>query len=754
MKILEVKNNLVKISYTAKDDLILSGFVIIEDSKNPYVAQVMSLKADGGMNYAIVKLLFTFNEEGVVKNYNGSIPEISANITRLTSDELLDILPVENPLTIGKLAQQKFILDVDYSILDKHLLICSDNNENTDILISNIAKQITDNNNKSVIFDTTGTINAENKLVFGKDFKLPLNYDTINFIYEHDLSDIDPNSKAVIQDILLEVQEYSKTVLDRFVPFDSLITVVEAQYRQLKLPELALLKNRLLKYKEDNAFAQEAREIHMLRGSIRANLSTLLDISAADSVLQNLIISTVYNEIDDLDLYLYSLVKVDNDNADKKLLKKFIANDKISTIVTCSHNFKYLYDLKEFADNLILYTPQTLQHDFGSYNVFLNKLNPDEFIMYGKATQYIPLIIENMPIEEIREFQNEFKADAEVKTSDNTQNETEETSEIDETDNTYSQESMMKDSAVSDDEFEEISKEETTSSEEKEEEVENAAEADYENTNSDEPLDESEIQEETSASEDEFYSEEEETEQNKDESLEPLEEYNEESDEVTDEEEYNSIEQVKNEDILEPIEEPQEEEFIDLPDDNESIEEDTIVEESEEETPNIDDIDEFSEQEDEDMISEEEFVEDSEAETQIEQSEGLTEEDLDYIDNINEQDKEENSEEIPEAESYTEDDINEEPVNTGESDIFPTDFEQQDTEDQNTPVVPVYPVEEETPVNGYQNEFEAGDRVSHPKHGEGVVEKMVKFGNKVLCSVSFASGRKLLDPTISQLQKI
>ena len=132
MKILEVKNNLVKISYTAQDNLILSGFVIIEDSKSPYVAQVMSLKADSGLNYAIVKLLFTFNDEGVVKNYNGTIPELTANITKLSSDELLDILPIENPLLIGKLAQQNFVLKVDYSLLEKNLLICSDKTENTD----------------------------------------------------------------------------------------------------------------------------------------------------------------------------------------------------------------------------------------------------------------------------------------------------------------------------------------------------------------------------------------------------------------------------------------------------------------------------------------------------------------------------------------------------------------------------------------------------------------------------------------------
>ena len=73
---------------------------------------------------------------------------------------------------------------------------------------------------------------------------------------------------------------------------------------------------------------------------------------------------------------------------------------------------------------------------------------------------------------------------------------------------------------------------------------------------------------------------------------------------------------------------------------------------------------------------------------------------------------------------------------------------------ENPPVVPIYPVEEETPVAGVQQDFDAGDRVRHPKYGDGIVEKMVKFGNKVLCAISFANGRRLLDPTISQLEKI
>lgn len=241
MKVLEIKNNLVKISYNREDNLLLSGFVIIEDSQTPYVAQVLSLKADNGINYAIVKLLFTFDSEGIVKNYDGTIPSLDSDVTKLSSDELLDIMPVNHPVEIGMLASQDVNLKVDRSVLEQNLLICSENKENTNTAIENFVFQLSTENYKSVIFDIDGKFPGQ-KLKFGKDFKLPLNYDTINFIYEHDLDNVEPASKALIQDIFLEVQEYSKTVLDKFIPFDTFINVVDQQYKALGLTELVLLK--------------------------------------------------------------------------------------------------------------------------------------------------------------------------------------------------------------------------------------------------------------------------------------------------------------------------------------------------------------------------------------------------------------------------------------------------------------------------------------------------------------------------------
>ena len=162
-----------------------------------------------------------------------------------------------------------------------------------------------------------------------------MNYETLNFIYDHDLKDIEPTSKAVIQDIFLEMQEYSKTVLDKFIPFNTFMQVVDAQYRELGIPELLLLKNKLLKYKEADVFAQTPDEIQNLRSLIRANSTNILNISGVDDVLQNEIIKYVYDTVDALDLFVYAFVPLNNDNADKKLIRQMLGKDKIHTTIVC-----------------------------------------------------------------------------------------------------------------------------------------------------------------------------------------------------------------------------------------------------------------------------------------------------------------------------------------------------------------------------------------------------------------------------------
>lgn len=702
MKVLEIKNNLVKISYTREDNLLLSGFVIIEDSQTPYVAQVLSLKADNGINYAIVKLLFTFDTEGIVKNYDGTIPALDSDVTKLTSDELLDIMPINNPIEIGMLANQDIQLKVDRSILENNLLICSENEENTNTAIENFVFQLSTDNNKSVIFDIDGKFPGE-KLKFGKDFKLPLNYDTINFIYEHDLDNIEPTSKALIQDIFLEVQEYSKTVLDKFIPFDTFINVVDQQYKSLGLTELVLLKNKLLKYKEENVFAQNAKEIHTLRSAIRSNLTNILEISSASDTLQNEIIKYVYDSIDEMDLFVYSFVPLTNDNADKKLIRHFLTKSKIYTTINCSHNFKYLYELKERANNLILFAPQTLQHDFATYNTFLNKLNPDEFIIYGKSTQHVPFIIElssilDAPETEVEQQEPEQTVETQVQQEEETQA-VNEPDEFSDESNSYSYETLN-----SDDEEPETYQEETQEEEPEQEKIQPAEIGNI--------IDE-ELAEEAPAQAPEI------VEEQVEETNDYLPNVFENTEDELSAEENDNVQE--DDDILQPVTES----FLE----NNTIEEEQPV----------------SDVEDKTIISEPEVQEeviDPQSEDIIE-PEPIEDNAAEVVDEImfSQPAPATSLEQELEEEPLTEDELNFiEDVNIGTADVV------EEVE------VPIFPAE--TPANENNSTFEQGDRVTHPKYGEGVVEKMIKYGNKTLCSINFANiGRRLLDPAISELEK-
>lgn len=710
MKVLEVKNNLVKIEYTPQDNLLLSGFVIIEDFQSPYVAQVLSLKADKGINYAIVKLLFTFNDEGIVKNYDGTIPALDADVSRLASDELLDILPVNNPLEVGTIAHQGIDLKVDMSIFEKNLLVCSDNRENSNILTENFVYKLAENNSKSIVFDIDGSFGGQ-KLKFGTDFKLPLNYETINYIYDHDLANIDAASKAVIQEIFLEVQEYSKTVLDKFIPFDDFMAVVDQQYKVLDIPELLLLKNKLLKYKEMNVFAQSPKEIHSLKSAVRANLVNIFDISDAEDTLQNEIIKYVYNTIDEMDLFVYAFVTLTNENADKKLIRHFLTKNKIYTTVVTNHNFKYLFELKERANNLILFVPQLMQHDFSSYNTFLNKLNEDEFIICGKATQNIPLIVElSSMLEDEAPQQEEIPTVISQPAAENISEPVQaelKTDDFSDDSNSYSYETLIEDTAVqtdeTDSEFENKTEEQPAAEEETVQPAEQSA------------TDEEVVEEEVKDTEDV---------DTEDESEEVLDE------EEIDESEEEDVDEYENEEDSEP--EKTSAITGDVEVDTETISNiiDKEIEEEAFSDPYSENIieGEFEEVDDnnEEMITS--SVENNELSLpEIEENENFTEE---IQNNIEENDSED---------ALTEDDLN---------------FIQGVNSPTEEGSLPLYPAEELS--DGEQAvTLEAGDHVSHPKYGEGIVEKMLRYGNKTLCSISFVNvGRRLLDPAISEITKL
>mgnify|MGYP004504527113 FL=1 len=765
MQVLEIKNNLVKIAYDVNDNLALSSFVIIEDTNTPYVAQVVNVKADKLTNFAIVKLLFTFNEEGILKNYNGTIPSLKSTVSILPSKELLDIIPIENNLIMGELAQQNVTLNVDKTILDNNLLVCSDNVENTNILLKNITKQIDE---KIVIFDTDGLFDAENKITFGKDFKLPLNYDTINFIYENELDDVDATSRAVIQDIFIEVQEYTKNLPEGYLPFETFINVVDQQYKETQIPQLVLLKNKLIKYRDLNAFAETLKDVLSLSIAIDKSKVTIIDISEMAPVLQKEIMSYTYGVMKGINETIYSFVKVDNANSSKRLLKTFLSRDGIYTTIICRHEYKYLPELKSAAQNLILFTPQTLQHDFAAYNTFLNKLNTDEFIIYGAHTQNIPLIVEL----------DELELDTQ-----NDDDETESEKDIEEipSSNVVPMPAPVQNTAPQENVTE------TPEPEIQEEETFKAPEVEYPDLGFDNETPSSNEAPTVDFPETETLNVTEEQPEENFTQIELPETFEEpEIEEVQQEEPEEDIqENFDNEISQEPIEEEVFMPETDIPqvEINEDLSEQAIIEDSNiSETPA-----EYTSQATEEQAPIYNILDDNEIDYQDAEPEVLplepeidySVEDIDIEENYQEpQPYDENEamieqaakdvdkliyEKLPnedvtlddlsdlQSDELTEDDLN--LIGDLASDNGITPEPELEYNEEQPPVVPIYNAEDIEPQE--QQSLEPGDRVSSPKYGEGVVEKMIKYGNKMLCSIEFPNiGRRLLDPAMTEIKKL
>lgn len=765
MQVLEIKNNLVKIAYDVNDKLALSSFVIIEDTNTPYVAQVVNVKADKLTNFAIVKLLFTFNEEGILKNYNGTIPSLKSTVSILPSKELLDIIPIENNLIMGELAQQNVTLSVDKTILDNNLLVCSDNVENTNILLKNITKQIDE---KIVIFDTDGLFDAENKITFGKDFKLPLNYDTINFIYENELDDVDATSRAVIQDIFIEVQEYTKNLPEGYLPFETFINVVDQQYKETQIPQLVLLKNKLIKYRDLNAFAETLKDVLSLSIAIDKSKVTIIDISEMAPVLQKEIMSYTYGVMKGINETIYSFVKVDNANSSKRLLKTFLSRDGIYTTIICRHEYKYLPELKSAAQNLILFTPQTLQHDFAAYNTFLNKLNTDEFIIYGAHTQNIPLIVEL----------DELELDTQ-----NDDDETESEKDIEEipSSNVVPMPAPVQNTAPQ----ENVTV--TPEPEIQEEETFKAPEVEYPDLGFDNETPSSNETPTVDFPEEETLNITEEQPEENFTQIELPETFEEpEIEEVQQEEPEEDIQKnFDNEISQEPIEEEVFMPETDIPqvEINEDLSEQAIIEDSNiSETPA-----EYTSQATEEQAPIYNILDDNEIDYQDAEPEVLplepeidySVEDIDIEENYQEpQPYDENEamieqaakdvdkliyEKLPnedvtlddlsdlQSDELTEDDLN--LIGDLASDNGITPEPELEYNEEQPPVVPIYNAEDIEPQE--QQSLEPGDRVSSPKYGEGVVEKMIKYGNKKLCSIEFPNiGRRLLDPAMTEIKKL
>ena len=817
MQLQEVKNDIAKITYNPTDNRLLpADFILIEDINQKLIAQIIRIETTtkSTNNLAVLRLALAIDKDDNLSYYNGYIPSKTSKIIYINPDEIMELIkgPNEN-LFLGVLSNHNdCFAKPSISFLKDKMYIQTDRDDKAKVIIQNIILQLKEKNKKAILLDFDGSYSSSfniPKLKITKNFKLPLNVEAFNTILENDTTDCPLEDKAVIQSIVLELREYLSTLENNFLPFTVFKNVVDNEFMASPISGLMLLRNKLWLYAQEGIFAESRIQYDVINSALMQNNAIIIDASNVEEKWYKFVIQTVL-ELTNRESYL--LLSLNDVDMDKKSIINLFNSKLITPVVTTNYENKYRQLLKSLCKNFILFKPTNSINE-EPYGALLNKINTDEFIAYGDATLYLPLIIDCNSItgkttDDILE--NEIKKDVDklftisapivppapeikpIKIEQPLQPQ-QINKDVDEfTDSDFEFLDELDDLEGLDDLKPTEQKPQPTVEEIYEPEIKTEKEnysvfepinttASYtveqkdEQTDSNTPdikLENSEILEEEPLNEknqtgdilDEMFTIKEESENQAVQSIENSENTKEkvQAAQNSDIELVNEAKEEINEPELLPEVEPEIENIEEVEPDI-LLEEDDSQEENSNEIEIQDNSENIEEKTDEhdidsDVPKEEEKEETAEQQkSPIEENEenAEQEEPKTVLENLVNKIEVNAAEQQEQNQPHTREQEQTQAVQQEEEEIEPPPVKEIATINK-TPELTVYETDLSAKLSEKDVPFKIGDKVYHPKHGTGVVEGFANYSNKILfCQIEFENvGRRILDPRVSGLQKI
>lgn len=804
MKILEVRDGFVK--FEADNSVYLSSFIQIDGIEKRYIAQVTQLKRSGENSIAYAKILFLY--DGSLQPYDKTLPSKESEIKEFTFDILNNSINAKTPVIAGETLGKGVSIIIDASSFDKKMLASIDDKQENNIIARNLVKQFNNLDKNVLIIDTLGVIDAK-KITAGVDFKLPLDTASLAFMYQDCLNDATADSKSMIIEIFKDLSDYSQTV--PFVPFGALKSIVDDMVDKSHVFKLLVLKNKLAKFDKLGYFAANKQEVDKIDAILNSKCA-IIDLSKLDTAFQNRYLAFLYEKLQQKP-NTQVLLELSN-VISKKNLKNILSSENIPTTFITHSRFKYLNDIKNLFDNFIISPSFTNNEIFSIYSSFLKAMPKQTYLITGEAVNYIPLVSTLKVINEVIPSQPETVEEEEIPVSEPEEVQEELPIEEPEEEEIVQEDDSELEEISEEDEPEIIEEPQITNEEilanieEKSEAVITEAAKDLtppENMFGEEEEEDQEEQLTINAEYETILEEQEEQEPQEEydeipitESFDTVQENIEEIEDYTPETDENDFEELSiNEEFeqQEPLVEQEAEEEIEMPEgfdlDIDSTQMLDAEEETEELTVNDDDVDVLPIAENnyelEDIVElnpdeadENDIVIDMEEDTEDELPENIDEQivkdvdkvfttrkdddisdsDLDFIDELNNDDGnllEEVSDSDAVLEELSESDENDGILEEPQEQLElkdDSDDEILETRSSSTPIVPVYDADIPQEDLVMSDPIQQGDTVTHAKYGSGVVEKMIKYGNKTLFSINFDNiGRRLLDPTLTEIKK-
>lgn len=409
MKILEVRDSFIKFESDEKQDL--SSFLEVKDIENKYIAQVVKTSKNNDRYISFAKILFLY--DGTFNPLKGKTPREDASIVNFPFEIIQESFKVAEPIKLGTYLNSTKEISIDKNALNRSFLASIDTPSKISDFVTNVAKNF--DKSKVLVIDMLGVMNSSIKYKASVDFKLPLNSDSLDFIYEDCLSDATSDSKGMVKEIFADLSEYMKTV--PFVPFKTLKTIVDDMVEKSHIFKLLVLKNKLAKFEKEGYFAIAQDEIDSLNRIINLK-SSVIDLSILNSQFQNRYLKLIYAELLK-EKYDGQVFVIASNAIDKKNIKNILQNSLISSTFITHSRFKYLNDFKSLFTNYLLEQTFSNNEVFKAYSMYLQNMPKDMLLLVGDSTNFLPIMtnleeIEEFPFDEVIEIEAEDDTDDEA----------------------------------------------------------------------------------------------------------------------------------------------------------------------------------------------------------------------------------------------------------------------------------------------------------------------------------------------------
>ncbi len=738
MQIFEVKNDTAKVLYNCKEEnLTLFDFLFIEDEEQTIISQVITISSTDNENRNIATIKFHLSVDGNnrLTKYNGHIPQKNSEVGYLNAEEIIGLFqPRTNPVIWGGYAKNTNIqIETDYKFLSSGFCIICDRAEQNEIIVKTIISSLEKAKTRTLILDFDGkyqNIKMQNQAVYGKDYRIPLDSYALDYIFENDLNDCSPDSKIVIQNIILEIQKYIESVEKGFIPFEMFLQIIMNEAKRTANKGLLTFCNKLLTYKYKKIFADKETQFSKINDS---DGSFKLDLSSVDAKFYNLIFTSV---ISGLYKKFYVITEITDENTDSLTLKNIYDKQNIRLIPIISHGNKNLKKITSHCNNLAIFASREECTKSEDYSIYAEKLKPDEFILYGENTLFVPLLVT---------IKNQM-------TKSNVNDDEITVADLDDLDkaNLELVKRMIKE--------EQLKKEALTLSEKDLndlEEIYNPLSFVQEKFNSKNKIENTKSQNDVYLSLDKTkeIKETETIEKNptQKEEIAPIKNILEPqlSEMKNETEEYTKTIEEKSETIKEAIEQS----IISEPEEDivEGTEELVVTEPEEDIIERTEEL-VITEPEEDIVEGTEELVVTEPDEDIVEETDGTIpkEEEPEKSSNITKE--EEQSLNIQQEQIEAEN--KPKPI---EIKIAQQEHQQKESQRQipKASDIPIYEPKIEPSKPEQEINYTEGMRISHAKYGAGTIEKIIKYGKKTLCSIQFDNvGRRLLDPNITTLERM